>query len=66
MLKVAADKLKLEHLVIEKGQFRQERDHPKIVLQVLFSELPFSILFMHSALKLTLNLIFASPLCIGI
>ncbi|KAI5082173.1 hypothetical protein GOP47_0001916 [Adiantum capillus-veneris] len=33
MLKVAADKLKLEHLVIEKGQFRQERDHPKITLQ---------------------------------
>ncbi|MCO5551009.1 hypothetical protein L7F22_004504 [Adiantum nelumboides] len=33
MLKVAADKLKLEHLVIEKGQFRQERDHPKIILQ---------------------------------
>lgn len=33
MLKVAADKLKLEHLVIEKGHFRQERDHPKITLQ---------------------------------
>ncbi|KAH7316187.1 hypothetical protein KP509_21G081900 [Ceratopteris richardii] len=33
MLKVAADKLKLEHLVIEKGQFRQERDHPKITLE---------------------------------
>lgn len=33
MLKVASDKLKLEHLVIEKGHFRQERDHPKITLE---------------------------------
>lgn len=33
MLKVAANKLELEHLVIEKGQFRQERDHPGITLQ---------------------------------
>lgn len=33
MLEVAASKLKLEHLVIEKGQFQQERDHPKITLE---------------------------------
>ncbi|KAJ7517902.1 hypothetical protein O6H91_21G045300 [Diphasiastrum complanatum] len=33
MLKVANNKLKLEHLVIEKGQFRQERDHPKTTLE---------------------------------
>ncbi|KAH7404858.1 hypothetical protein KP509_15G047300 [Ceratopteris richardii] len=33
MLKVAAEKLKLEHIVIEKGQFRQEEAHVKIVLE---------------------------------
>jgi hypothetical protein len=43
MLKVAADKLKLEHLVIEKGQFRQERDHPKIVLEVGVTHIAFML-----------------------
>ncbi|KAI5061437.1 hypothetical protein GOP47_0023942 [Adiantum capillus-veneris] len=33
MLNVALDKLKLERLVIEKGQFCQERDHTKITLE---------------------------------
>ena len=47
MLKVAADKLKLEHLVIEKGQFRQERDHPKIVLQVFYFRTSIFYLFSN-------------------
>jgi hypothetical protein len=34
MLKVATGKLKLEHLVIEKGQFKQEQDTMKTALKV--------------------------------
>jgi hypothetical protein len=34
MLKVATGKLKLEHLVIEKGQFKQEQDTMKTTLKV--------------------------------
>lgn len=34
MLKVATGKLKLEHLVIEKGHFKQEKEPSKTVLQV--------------------------------
>jgi len=33
MLKVATGKLKLEHLVIERGSFKQERESAKVVLQ---------------------------------
>jgi hypothetical protein len=34
MLKVATGKLKLEHLVIERGHFKQEKEATKVVLQV--------------------------------
>lgn len=37
MLKVATGKLKLEHLVIERGSFKQERESAKVVLQVCYS-----------------------------
>lgn len=36
MLKVATGKLKLEHLVIERGSFKQERESAKVVLQVCY------------------------------
>jgi hypothetical protein len=36
MLKVATGKLKLEHLVIEKGHFKQEKEPAKVVLKVRF------------------------------
>jgi len=34
MLAVATGKLKLEHLVIEKGHFKQEKESAKVDLQV--------------------------------
>ncbi|KAG0626380.1 hypothetical protein M758_2G121300 [Ceratodon purpureus] len=46
MLKVATGKLKLEHLVIEKGHFKQEKESTKVVLQVSVTFSPI-ILKLH-------------------
>lgn len=44
MLQVATGKLQLEHLVIEKGHFKQEKENTKVDLQVSITDQPTFLL----------------------